>query len=283
MRSWVMGRGVVTFSISRAMALASYTPTQMGRTVLPLMSRRMTIGILVTGSIISPRIFISTSEGECLAPDRFCSRSTSFSSIRPPNLITPQLPEGTPGPEKTAGSQEQRAKSQKPHCVPDLSLHGFAYQRVGAGARDPHIQVAAQQPVAFGMPEVQSTVIRGAPDPLPKGLISPFHQHLAHAADQLRVAPDLDRALLLLKDGQAALLLFLRNGIRHGECGGIGTRRVLEAEERIVLDRVEQVERLDEILFGFAREAHDDIGSDGVVPAGALQPGNPLQILLAGV
>ena len=30
-----MGRGVETFSISRAMALASYTPTQMGSTVLP--------------------------------------------------------------------------------------------------------------------------------------------------------------------------------------------------------------------------------------------------------
>src|SRR5215831_15970838 len=56
-----MGRGVVTFSISSAIALASYTPTQMGRTVLPFTSFRMTMGMLVTGSIMSPRIFISTS------------------------------------------------------------------------------------------------------------------------------------------------------------------------------------------------------------------------------
>src|SRR5436305_2033658 len=36
-------------------------PTQIESTVLPFMSLRITIGILVTGSIIKPRIFISTS------------------------------------------------------------------------------------------------------------------------------------------------------------------------------------------------------------------------------
>src|ERR1700678_465104 len=56
-----MGRGVETFSISRAMALASNTPTQMGRTMAPLISLRITMGMLDTGSIINPRIFISTS------------------------------------------------------------------------------------------------------------------------------------------------------------------------------------------------------------------------------
>src|SRR5437764_2915289 len=36
-------------------------PTQIGRTASPPESFRMTIGMLVTGSIIKPRIFISTS------------------------------------------------------------------------------------------------------------------------------------------------------------------------------------------------------------------------------
>src|SRR5690242_18463652 len=36
-------------------------PTQMGSTAAPFTSLRMTIGMLVTGSIIKPRIFISTS------------------------------------------------------------------------------------------------------------------------------------------------------------------------------------------------------------------------------
>src|SRR3990170_1778660 len=61
MRSCVIGRGVCTFSISRAMALASYTPTQIGRMASPLASLRMTIGMFVTGSIIRPRILTSIS------------------------------------------------------------------------------------------------------------------------------------------------------------------------------------------------------------------------------
>src|ERR1700722_6798399 len=60
-RSWVMGRGVADFSISNAMALASYMPTQIGKTVSLLTSFRITIGILLAGSMTRPRIFISTS------------------------------------------------------------------------------------------------------------------------------------------------------------------------------------------------------------------------------
>src|ERR1700675_857256 len=56
-----MGRGVLTFSISSAIAFASYTPTQMGSTVSLPTSLSSTIGMFETGSIISPRIFISTS------------------------------------------------------------------------------------------------------------------------------------------------------------------------------------------------------------------------------
>ena len=48
-RSCVIGRGVVTFSICSAMALASNTPTQIGSTRCPSLSRRMMIGMLVIG------------------------------------------------------------------------------------------------------------------------------------------------------------------------------------------------------------------------------------------
>src|SRR5258707_13257468 len=58
-RSWVIGRGVVTFSICSAMALASNTPTQIGSTRCPSLSRRMMIGMFVMGSTISPLIVIS--------------------------------------------------------------------------------------------------------------------------------------------------------------------------------------------------------------------------------
>src|SRR4051794_37497837 len=58
-RSWVIGRGVVTFSICSAIALASKTPTQIGSTRWPSLSRRMMIGMFVIGSTIRPLIVIS--------------------------------------------------------------------------------------------------------------------------------------------------------------------------------------------------------------------------------
>ena len=60
-RSWVIGRGVATFSISRAMALASKTPTQIGRnSPFSVVSRRITTGMFEIGSINSPLISILT-------------------------------------------------------------------------------------------------------------------------------------------------------------------------------------------------------------------------------
>src|SRR6476620_3968623 len=48
------------FSICRAIAFASNTPTQIGSTFCPSRSRRMTMGMLVTGSTIRPLMVIST-------------------------------------------------------------------------------------------------------------------------------------------------------------------------------------------------------------------------------
>src|SRR6266404_7527476 len=56
-----MGRGGAIFSISRAIAFASYAPTQIGSIVSLLMSLRMIIGVPLLGSIISARILTSIS------------------------------------------------------------------------------------------------------------------------------------------------------------------------------------------------------------------------------
>ena len=48
-RSCVIGRGVAMFSICSAMAFASKMPTQIGSTLCPSLSRRMTIGVFVIG------------------------------------------------------------------------------------------------------------------------------------------------------------------------------------------------------------------------------------------
>src|SRR5579871_518549 len=79
-RSCVIGRGVETFSISSAIAFASYTPTHIGSTVSPPTSLRITIGILLTGSIINPRIVISTSIWRDLHPGAEASLYHQFTS-----------------------------------------------------------------------------------------------------------------------------------------------------------------------------------------------------------
>ena len=102
------------------------------------------------------------------------------------------------------------------------------------------------------MREIQSAILRRAANPLSQRLVAAFHVDLFDLPDQIGVAPDLDGALLLLHDRQAARLLLLRNLVLHGEGGGIGPRRILEAEQGIVLHFVEQTERVLKIGLGFA-------------------------------
>src|SRR2546428_3880291 len=78
-----MGRCGAIFSISSAIALASYAPTQIGSMVSLLISLSITIGVFAVGSIIRPRIFISISitlscplgAGKSQAADRLAETS----------------------------------------------------------------------------------------------------------------------------------------------------------------------------------------------------------------
>jgi len=58
-RSWVMGLARSIFSNWVAMALASAIPIQIGNAFSPLLSFKITIGILVMGSSVIPATFIS--------------------------------------------------------------------------------------------------------------------------------------------------------------------------------------------------------------------------------
>src|SRR6266446_10664322 len=70
-RSWVIGRGVGTFSICSAMAFASKIPTQIGSTRCPSLSRRMTMGMFVIGSTIRPLMVISI----CITTTYLCAHA----------------------------------------------------------------------------------------------------------------------------------------------------------------------------------------------------------------
>ena len=66
------------------MALASYMPTQMGRTVSLLTSLRITIGMLLAGSMTRPRIFISTSMVNSVGLDRLADKAVG-KALRDPH------------------------------------------------------------------------------------------------------------------------------------------------------------------------------------------------------
>src|SRR5581483_9532919 len=131
--------------------------------------------------------------------------------------------------------------------------------------------------------KIQRLVLRSAADPLARRLIKSFYKLFLDPADCLSVAADLNGALLLLKDREAALLFVLVDVIFIAERGRIRTARVLETEQGIVLHFVEQRERLFEILFRFAREANNNIRRDGNIAPRRLQPFNAAHILIPGI
>ena len=69
----------------------------------------------------------------------------------------------------------------------------------------------------------------------------------------------------------------------HVDCGSVGARRVLKAEDGVITDFAEQCHGVFEVFVGFAGEADDDVGAEGDVAAGCLGPGNALEIPIPGV
>src|SRR4051812_16669305 len=89
-KSCVIGRGVETFSICSAIAFASKTPTQIGRTRWPSLSRRMMMGMLVMGSTISPLIVISI----CMFPAqavRVCPGDLHLDDLSDPRRVAGKI------------------------------------------------------------------------------------------------------------------------------------------------------------------------------------------------
>src|SRR6266481_9061539 len=100
----------------------------MGRTASPLLSFKITMGMLVTGSIMSPRIFISTS------------------------IVTP-------------GRHIQNCSIQQ--LFPCSLYHHFAQEAVRKTPYDPYWNVTSdRRNRAFRNGEIQNLVLRGAAAPL---------------------------------------------------------------------------------------------------------------------
>ena len=69
------------------------------------------------------------------------------------------------------------------------------------------------------------------------------------------IAAPLDLPLPLLQDDQPAGFLFVRDRVFQLQRRRIGARRIFEAENAVVLDFINQRQRLLKIRLGFARES----------------------------
>jgi len=67
------------------------------------------------------------------------------------------------------------------------------------------------------------------------------------------------------------------------DCRSVWARGVLETEDSVVAYRVEEGDRVFEVLVGLAREADDDVAGERNIAFGGLGPGDALQVPVAGV
>src|SRR6266567_3267048 len=209
-------------------------PTQIGSTEFPLTSLRMKMGMLVTGSIISPRIFISTSMKFPLA---YRSRRTGVAHATVRQSALPQT-------LRTAGSSSKW-----------ISL--YTDQAVGAPSGDADFP-REPNPVRFSG-KVNHPVARRTSDRLAEPGLKPFDQHLELAPDQSLVPSRLDRALLLLELGQSRRLLLVRDRVRPAASRCLRARGVLEREDLVVLGLLQQRQRLLEVFPCLAAKTDDHV------------------------
>src|SRR5580700_675203 len=156
-------------------------PTQMGSTPLPEVSFSTTTGMLVTGSIIKPRIFTS---------------SSMVASLTSPDVL--------------------------------------ADQTVWTGSQNLHLHVFSQKILARRS-EIYHAIAGGTPGPLVARGVAAVNQDFVGRADELFIARDLNLALALVQNRQAAALFFFGYCVGHVHGRRIGARRVLERENSVVL------------------------------------------------
>src|SRR6266571_279872 len=206
-------------------------PTQIGSTEFPLTSLRMTMGMLVTGSSIRPRIFISTS------------------------MEFPLGPADRPGPGLGAMSLTRLQIRCFLKLEPVVRPH--TGQAVGAPCGNANLP-REPNPVSFSG-KVNHPVARRTSDRLAEAGLKPFDQHLELAPDQSLVPSRLDRALPLLELGQSRSLLLLRDRVRPAASRSVRARGVLKREDLVVLGLLQQRQRLLEVFPCLAAKTDDDV------------------------
>src|SRR5208337_155510 len=240
-KSCVIGRGVLTFSISSAMALASYTPTQIGSTVSLPTSLSNTIGMFETGSIISPRIFISTSirtskpaDGAPGVPARL---GFPCAPLCPLWLkLFPFLPQLRCGASRCTFLGTTTITRR---------VHHLSRQAVREASRHAHLHVPASLKLhAVRHREVHHLNLRRPPDPLCAGRVLPFYHDLEHLPNVPLIALGSDLFLPVIQYGQPPSLLRIRDPVIQPQRRSVRPRRILERKYAVIPNFVHQAERL---------------------------------------
>src|ERR1035437_8710584 len=99
----------------------------------------------------------------------------------------------------------------------------------------------------------------------------------------LGIIDSLDLALPVKQHLKPLRLFSLGDGVDHGEGRRVGSCRILEAEDAIVLNPGQQVHGLDEVFRRFARKADNDVSRKRDRSACRLDPGDALQVPVHGV
>src|SRR6266849_652687 len=173
----------------------------MGRTASPLVSLRITMGMFVTGSIMRPRIFISTS---IATPGNFGFQIEDFRWVFSQH----------PRPTANLKSKIYDLKSPFPCSL----YHHFAQQAVGKTPGSHHGYITPQigsGPRRYG--EVQGFVLRSPANPLAPGFVLPFNHYFKNLAYMTLIPSPLDLPLLLQQNCEPAGLFAVRNRICQPE------------------------------------------------------------------
>src|ERR1019366_7862550 len=131
--------------------------------------------------------------------------------------------------------------------------------------------------------EIYRLILTAASGNLASCWIMTLKHNLNYPPEVPRVIDSLDLALTVKQYLKPLGLLAFRDRVDHGKRGRIGSRRVLETENAIVLHFGEEVHGLNKIVWGLAGKPDNNIGGDRDWPPCCLDPGNPLQIPLRGV
>src|SRR5690348_3311641 len=193
------------------------------------MALRTTTGILVTGSIIKPRILTSRSIG----PPRWTYLPGS-TSRRPGSPVCL--------PISTDPACSSRRRPRGPSCIDLGALYLFADEGEGARGGDLHLAILSQKG-ALVRRKIYDAVARSAPGPLATGFMIAVDEDFKAAAEERLIARELDFALARVERGEAAALLFLGDSAGHIFRARVWARRIGERKNTVVLRGVEERKR----------------------------------------